>query len=43
MGCASSTPETVSENKKMDTVNNNTEIIAKIEEIKAKYPDNCCA
>ena len=41
MGCASSS-ESVQEIKKTDNVNT-PEIVAKIEEIKAKYPDNCCA
>ena len=39
MGCGSSS---VSENKKVDNTNV-SEVCTKIEEIKAKYPDNCCA
>ena len=39
MGCGSSS---VNENKKVESVNIN-DACTKVEEIKGKYPDNCCA
>jgi hypothetical protein len=42
MGCGSSSTESVQDIKKTDNVNI-PDVVAKIEEIKAKYPDNCCA